>query len=96
MRLVIRGGQKYVARFNRVFSELVFLDSTTFMKTVHRRALNWQPGDVLTDYKSETKKNEPLDFLFQRNLKIMSEMIEFYAAGRTLMESFVAQNGRYN
>jgi hypothetical protein len=96
LRLVIRGGQKYVAPLNRAFSDLVFLDSTTFMKTVYRRALNWHPGDVLTDYKSKTKKNEPLDFLFQRNLKTMTEMIEFYATGRNSTKSLVAETGRYS
>jgi hypothetical protein len=96
LRLVIRGGQKYVGQLYRVFSGLVFLDSTTFMKTIKRRSLNWQPGDVLTDYKSKTKINEPLDFLLQKNLKTMAEMIEFYATGRTSTKSLIAEARRYS
>lgn len=96
LRLVIRGGQKYIGPLYEAFSELIFLDTTTFMKTVNRRALNWQPGKVLTDYKIETKRKEPLDFLMRRNFKAMTEMVKFHTANNTAMISLMAENGKYN
>jgi hypothetical protein len=96
LRLVIRGGQRYVGAFYRNFSELVFLDSTSIMKTVHRQALNWKPGEVLTASKHKTDKNEPLDYLLQRNLRIMNEMINYCATGSTSMHGLITETGRYS
>jgi hypothetical protein len=95
LRLVIRGGQKYVGRLYRGFSELVFLDSTTFLKTVFRRALNWRPGEILTDSRIKTKKGEPLDFLLRRNLQLMNEMVNFYATESSSVRSSRTEARRY-
>lgn len=96
LNLVIKGGKRYIQNLHNAFSNVVFLDSTSFMRSVKRRAMIWQPGDKITYRKHKTEKNEPLDFLLERNVRTMAKMIEYKIFGYDLTEKTMIVNGRYS
>lgn len=96
LTIVIKGGRKYIQSLRSVYNNFVFMDSTSFMKTVKRRVLIWQPGDKATYRKYKTEKNEPLDFLLNRNIKTTAEMIEYEAISYKLNEETIIAAGIFS
>jgi hypothetical protein len=77
LQLVVRGGSRHLPTLVRAFSEVVFVDSSPFMKTVHRRRLAWQPGAKEEWYWDERMKHTPvLDELLQYNVDTFISMIQ--------------------
>lgn len=83
LQLVIKGGMEYVGQLRDAFPNLVFIDSTSFMKTIYRKRLNWRPGDKLTYSSKATQKDEFLDSLLSDNIKMMAKVIENKVGQRT-------------
>lgn len=96
LSIIVKGGKRYVKKLFNAYDNFVFLDSTSFMKTVKRRSLIWQPGDKMTDRRCKTEKDEPLDFLLERNIELMAKMIEYEAFGHYPPMNIMIATGRYS
>lgn len=66
--LVTRGGYPYLSTLRTAFSEVVFIDSTTFMKTVNRKKLVQERDKRFRWIDCKTGPREPLDKLLQENI----------------------------
>jgi len=76
LQLITRGGFSYVPLLRRAFADVVFIDSTTFMKTVHRKKLILKQGRQPRWIDAKTATHEPLDGLLQQNVETFAHLIE--------------------
>lgn len=80
LQLVVRGGQVHLDQLNKAFSEVVFIDTTSFMKTISRQKFvrrasgkpDWQPA--------ATHNAQSLDALLRHNVQAFAGMISDMAA----------------
>jgi len=96
LQLVIKGGLEHVGCLHDKFPNLVFLDSSSFIKTVYRKRLNWQPGDKLTCSPKATKKGELLDSLMNENVGLMGRMIDHQVRSRITTGKLFLVKGLHN
>jgi hypothetical protein len=74
LQLVLRGGVKHWGELAGSFGAISLLDSTSFMKTMHRRRLQWEPEQSARWKAVTTAVQEPLDDLLQHNVSMMAGM----------------------
>jgi hypothetical protein len=82
LQIVVRGGQAHLGELERAFSEVVFIDTTSFVKTVKRQRLDWGPGAKRRWRSALTPRGYPLDELLQHNVETFAAMITFDSARR--------------
>jgi hypothetical protein len=75
LQLVLRGGYYYLKEISEVFAEVVFIDTSSYLKTMKRRRLDWMPGEKKHWRSARTNKGEPLDDLLQRNADTFRAML---------------------
>jgi hypothetical protein len=75
LQIVLRGGYYHLEQISAAFSEVVFIDTSSFMKTMKRRRLDWTPGEKKHWRSARTEKGEPLDELLQKNVDTFRAMI---------------------
>jgi hypothetical protein len=75
LQLITRGGYPYLSDLRRVFSEVVFVDTTSFMKTVYRQRLTFGIKNEVRWVDSKTGDFEPLDELLEHNLNSYRSVI---------------------
>jgi len=73
LQIIVRGGSMHLPAINRAFHQTTFLDSWSYIKTVRRRRLFWQPGQKGAWRQSLTPRNAPLDDLLQYNCATFGE-----------------------
>jgi Domain of unknown function (DUF4417) len=74
LHLILRGGVRHWGELAGSFGAISLLDSTSFMKTMYRRRLQWMPGQSAKWKAVTTEVLEPLDDLLQHNVSTMAEM----------------------
>lgn len=74
LHLVLCGGVKYWRELSASFSAISLLDTTSFMKTIARRRLDWKHGQSPKWRLVTMEKMELLDELLQRNINSVAEM----------------------
>jgi hypothetical protein len=82
LQLVVRGGQVHLDELYNAFSEVVFIDTTSFIKTINRQKFvrrasgkpDWQPA--------ATQKAQSLDGLLQHNAEAFARMISEVTANK--------------
>jgi hypothetical protein len=77
LQIVVRGGCNHLRELARAFSEVVFIDTTSFIKTVKRQRLDWYPGGKGNWRSARTPKMSPLDELLQANVKTFARMVSY-------------------
>jgi hypothetical protein len=75
LQLITRGGYPYLPMLRTAFSDVVFIDSTAFMKTVNRKRLVLESGKQPRWIEAKTKPREMLDDLLQANLENMMHVV---------------------
>jgi len=75
LQIILRGGYYYLREISQAFSETVFLDTSSYVKTMKRRRLDWTPGEKKHWRSAMTASGEPLDTLLQRNADTFSVML---------------------
>ncbi|MFN2511726.1 MAG: hypothetical protein ABR568_09820 [Pyrinomonadaceae bacterium] len=75
LQIVLRGGYYNLPQISSAFSSVVFIDTSSFMKTMKRQQLDWTPGEKKHWRSAKTEKGEPLDELLQRNVDTFRAMI---------------------
>jgi Domain of unknown function (DUF4417) len=75
LQLVVRGGYIYLKELADAFSQVVFIDTTAFMKTMKRKRLDWTPGQKKHWHSALTAKDLPLDNLLRHNVYSHAAMI---------------------
>lgn len=75
LQIVLRGGYYHLPQISAAFSEVVFIDTSSFMKTMKRQHLDWTPGEKKHWRSARTEKGEPLDELLQKNVDTFRAMI---------------------
>lgn len=80
LHLIMRGGTEYLLLLSAASTNITFLDTTVFMKTVNRqRAYRTEDGGV--DWKRHlTKEGAPLDKLLSGNASIRAQWLTDLAA----------------
>jgi hypothetical protein len=68
LQIIVRGGSMHLSQLNRAFHEVVAIDSSSYMKTVHRRRLYWKPGRSESWRISIMPETAPLDELLHSNI----------------------------
>lgn len=77
IQLVVRGGYNHLQELAKVFSKVVFIDTTSFIKTVKRQRLDWYPGGKGNWRSARTPKLYPLDELLLHNVKSFAKMVSY-------------------
>lgn len=72
LHLVLRGGTEVLPTIAKGFSDITFLETTTFSKTVHRQRATLKPDGTVSWSLSPTNVNEVLDNLLADNWQIVS------------------------
>ena len=67
LQLLVRGASNQIAALRRGFDAVAFLDTTAFMKTMHRYRATEHDG-ALTWQSDPTPKGSPLDDLLSHNI----------------------------
>jgi hypothetical protein len=75
LQIVIRGGYKYLNMLHKAFNEVVFVDTSSFMKTVNRQRFEWYPGRIGKWQSRFTLIGQPIDDLLQHNVSTFAKMI---------------------
>jgi len=68
LQLVIEGGRKYLRELRQGFQEVIFIDTTSHVKTFNRQKLIYVPGKRDKWLHFPTPVGQPLDELFQHNV----------------------------
>ena len=68
LQLIVRGGFTHLEKLCDVFGEVVFVDSTPFMKSVYRQKCVKPFGGKMDWLASGTPKNQPIDSLLEHNV----------------------------
>jgi hypothetical protein len=71
----LRGGYYFVKDISEAFAETIFLDTSSYVKTMKRRRLDWMPGEKKHWRSARTEEGEPLDDLLQRNADTFRAML---------------------
>jgi hypothetical protein len=71
--LVVRGGVTILPRLSAVFEEVTCLETSTFLKTMRRKAAVVGASGAVRWRHAPTAENEPLDSLLDRNWVVVSE-----------------------
>ncbi|HEX8174045.1 MAG TPA: hypothetical protein VF543_02880 [Pyrinomonadaceae bacterium] len=75
LQIVVRGGYAHLEKLYSAFHEVVFIDTTSFMKTINRQKLTRLPSGKL-EWRREVMPNaHPLDDLLEHNVRGFSRMI---------------------
>ncbi len=74
LHIVLRGGVNYLAELSRAFESVTLLDTSSFMRTMKRKRLEWQPGNARVWRSLQMGETEPLDDLLQLNVARYSAM----------------------
>jgi hypothetical protein len=74
LQIVVRGGYCHLPEISKAFSEVVFLDTTSYVKTTKRRRLDWTAGEKKHWRSARTDRIELLDDLLQENVDTFRQM----------------------
>lgn len=74
LQLVVRGGYKHLKEFNRAFSQVVYINTTSFIKTIKRHRLDWHPSLKRLWHPAKTARGASLDALLQHNVDSFARM----------------------
>lgn len=80
LQLVVRGGYIHLDELYRAFNEVTFIDTTSFMKTVHRQKFVGEPVKKIDWRPAGTPRNHPIDALLEHNIRGYSKAISDIAA----------------
>jgi hypothetical protein len=80
LQLIVRGGLIHLNKLFNAFDEVVFVDTTSFMKAVHRQRFTRPLGKKLDWVKAGTPRNEPIDGLLDYNVRGYSGVVSEAAA----------------
>lgn len=82
LQLVVRGGLVHLDELYNAFSEVIFIDTTSFIKTINRQKFVRRASGKPDWQRAATRKAQPLDALLQHNAEAFSRMISEMAAKR--------------
>jgi hypothetical protein len=74
LHIVLRGGVKYLGEISDAFGSVTLLDTSSFVRSMNRRRLEWQPGNTRVWRSLQMKETEPLDDLLQFNVARVAAM----------------------
>jgi len=77
LQIVLRGGYLYLKEISEAFTEVVFIDTTSYVKTMKRKRLDWKPGQKKHWRSAKTQNGEFVDELLQENTDIFRAMLSF-------------------
>jgi len=80
LQLVVRGGQVHLNELYAAFSEVVFIDTTSFMKTIYRKRFVPRASGKPDWQSAATLKAQTLDALLRHNAEAFAGMISGLAA----------------
>jgi hypothetical protein len=75
LQLVVRGGYVHLDKLYDAFNEVVFIDTTSFMKTVKRKKFVRRPNEKIDWLSASIPKNHPIDALLEHNIRGCSGVI---------------------
>ena len=75
LQIILRGGYYYLSHISSAFSEVIFIDTSSFVKTMKRQRLDWSSGEKKHWRSATTEKGEPLDELLQKNADTFRAML---------------------
>jgi hypothetical protein len=84
LRLIIRGGRSVWPMLSQTFPSLTVVDTVTYLKTIKRQCAILRADGIL-DWKGvRTPVGQPLDDLFNHNMRHVSEEIRLIARGAAM------------
>jgi len=89
LQIILRGGYYFLRPISEAFAEVVFIDTSSYMKTMKRRRLDWTPGEKKHWRSAITAKGEPLDGLLQKNADTFRAMLSLQIQKGQLTLPFV-------
>lgn len=83
LQLVVRGGQVHLDELYNAFSEVIFIDTTSFIKTINRQKFVRRASGKPDWHPATTQKAQSLDGLLQHNAEAFATMISGMAANKS-------------
>ena len=83
LNLILRGGTSHIPMLASAFSELTFIDTSIFMKTMKRQRAYVRMDNTIGWESYPTRQGAPLDSLFDMNLRLVEARIAALAARPT-------------
>jgi hypothetical protein len=74
LQIVVRGGYHHIPRISEHFRDVVFLDTTSYIKTTKRKRLNWISAEKKSWRSARMEKIDLLDELLQENVDTYRQM----------------------
>jgi hypothetical protein len=72
---VLRGGYYHLRDISQGFAEVVLIDTSSYIKTMKRKKLDWTPGERKHWRSAKTEHGEPLDDLLLKNVDTFQAML---------------------
>lgn len=82
LQLVIEGGCRYLNELKEAFHEVVFIDTTSYVKTMQRQKIICDPGKPDVWVTSHTPFGKPIDALLQHNITEVAKSIALSSQAR--------------
>lgn len=82
LQLVIEGGCKYLNELKQEFHDVVFLDTTSHMKSMKRKRFIYIPGQQEGWVANPTPRGQPIDALLQHNVTEVAKSIIYRSQTR--------------
>ena len=92
LQIILRGGYYYLRQISQAFSDVVFIDTSSYMKTMKRRRLDWTPGEKKHWRSAMTATGEPLDELLQKNADTFNAILSLHLQKGQFTLPFVETN----
>jgi hypothetical protein len=83
LHVIVRGGTKVLPALAAAFTEVVFIDTTVFAKTIHRQQANISAGNKIEWLSAPTVENAPLGSLFENNWNVVAASFEALLSRQT-------------
>jgi hypothetical protein len=93
LQLVVRGGQLHLDQLYKAFNEVVFVDTTSFLKTINRQKLVARADGKAGWQRAPTSAACPLDAMLEHNAKGFARVIEDIATRSLKPERYKFSHG---
>jgi hypothetical protein len=94
LQLIVRGGQLHLDQLYKAFNEVIFVDTTSFIKTINSQRLVWRADGKVGWQRTSTAAAYPLDSMLEHNVQGFAQVIEDIAAKSLKPEFSKFHHGR--
>jgi hypothetical protein len=81
LTLLVRGGTRHLHTLQRSYRNVAFLYAKPYVATMNRQRFEWRAPSALIWHSDPTPRGQPLDDLFEHNVKVARQMVHHRMVG---------------